>query len=96
MAEDRLQTLCRLDELEVVPLRQLEQGEGVRHVLGPIDDDTRAGPQGTGGGEAPRRRRERRRVVGGEGDLVAVHTEHLGPLLAEMQWLYRAHPGAQW
>ena len=25
-----------------------------------------------------------------------VHTEHLGPLLAEMQFLQRAYPGAQW
>ena len=24
------------------------------------------------------------------------HTEHLGPLLAEMQVLARAHPGASW
>jgi ring-1,2-phenylacetyl-CoA epoxidase subunit PaaC len=24
------------------------------------------------------------------------HTEHLGPMLAEMQSLARAHPGAQW
>ncbi len=25
-----------------------------------------------------------------------VHTEHLGHLLAEMQYLQRAYPGAQW
>lgn len=25
-----------------------------------------------------------------------VHTEHLGPLLAEMQWLQRAYPGLTW
>ncbi|HUK03359.1 MAG TPA: 1,2-phenylacetyl-CoA epoxidase subunit PaaC [Steroidobacteraceae bacterium] len=25
-----------------------------------------------------------------------VHTEHLGPLLAQMQHLHRAHPGARW
>jgi ring-1,2-phenylacetyl-CoA epoxidase subunit PaaC len=25
-----------------------------------------------------------------------LHTEHLGHLLAEMQWLARAHPGAEW
>jgi ring-1,2-phenylacetyl-CoA epoxidase subunit PaaC len=25
-----------------------------------------------------------------------VHTEHLGHLLAEMQFLQRAYPGAQW
>jgi ring-1,2-phenylacetyl-CoA epoxidase subunit PaaC len=25
-----------------------------------------------------------------------VHTEHLGHLLAQMQWLQRAYPGAQW
>jgi ring-1,2-phenylacetyl-CoA epoxidase subunit PaaC len=25
-----------------------------------------------------------------------VHTEHLGHLLSEMQWLQRAYPGAQW
>lgn len=25
-----------------------------------------------------------------------IHTEHLGPLLAEMQWLARSHPGAAW
>jgi ring-1,2-phenylacetyl-CoA epoxidase subunit PaaC len=24
------------------------------------------------------------------------HTEHLGHLLAEMQWLYRSHPGVEW
>lgn len=25
-----------------------------------------------------------------------VHTEHIGPMLAQMQWLQRAYPGAQW
>jgi ring-1,2-phenylacetyl-CoA epoxidase subunit PaaC len=25
-----------------------------------------------------------------------LHTEHLGPMLAEMQYLQRAHPGQQW
>lgn len=25
-----------------------------------------------------------------------IHTEHLGHLLAEMQWMARAHPGASW
>ena len=25
-----------------------------------------------------------------------VHTEHLGPLLAQMQVLQRTHPGAHW
>jgi len=24
------------------------------------------------------------------------HTEHLGHILATMQWLRRSHPGAQW
>ncbi|MGX8841318.1 hypothetical protein ACWWKA_29215, partial [Klebsiella quasipneumoniae] len=24
------------------------------------------------------------------------HSEHLGPLLAEMQYLQRSHPGLQW
>lgn len=31
-----------------------------------------------------------------EGGRAGVHTEHLGHLLAEMQSLHRAHPGAQW
>lgn len=34
-------------------------------------------------------------VVGGRGR-EGEHTEHLGPLLAEMQVLARAHPGASW
>ncbi|BDZ55252.1 hypothetical protein GCM10025870_23250 [Agromyces marinus] len=34
-------------------------------------------------------------VVGGRGRSGG-HTEHLGPLLAEMQVLARAHPGASW
>jgi len=25
-----------------------------------------------------------------------VHTEHIGPMLAQMQWLQRAYPGARW
>jgi ring-1,2-phenylacetyl-CoA epoxidase subunit PaaC len=25
-----------------------------------------------------------------------LHTEHLGPMLAEMQYLQRAYPGQQW
>jgi ring-1,2-phenylacetyl-CoA epoxidase subunit PaaC len=24
------------------------------------------------------------------------HSEHLGPLLAEMQWMQRSHPGLEW
>ena len=31
-----------------------------------------------------------------EGGRRGVHTEHLGYLLAEMQSLHRAHPGATW
>lgn len=31
-----------------------------------------------------------------KGGKQGVHTEHLGPLLAEMQFLQRAYPGAQW
>ena len=34
-------------------------------------------------------------VVGGRGR-EGKHTEHLGPMLAEMQVLARAHPGASW
>jgi ring-1,2-phenylacetyl-CoA epoxidase subunit PaaC len=34
--------------------------------------------------------------VGGRGGKQGVHTEHLGHLLAEMQFLQRAYPGAQW
>jgi ring-1,2-phenylacetyl-CoA epoxidase subunit PaaC len=30
------------------------------------------------------------------GGRVGLHTEHLGHLLAEMQWLHRSHPGATW
>ncbi len=30
------------------------------------------------------------------GGRVGTHTEHLGHLLTEMQWLHRTHPGAQW
>ncbi|MEC8573032.1 MAG: Phenylacetic acid catabolic protein, partial [Pseudomonadota bacterium] len=26
----------------------------------------------------------------------AMHTEHLGHLLTQMQWLQRAYPGAKW
>jgi ring-1,2-phenylacetyl-CoA epoxidase subunit PaaC len=33
---------------------------------------------------------------GGRGGKQGVHTEHLGHLLAEMQFLQRAYPGAQW
>ena len=33
---------------------------------------------------------------GGRGGKQGVHTEHLGHLLAEMQHLQRAYPGAQW
>jgi ring-1,2-phenylacetyl-CoA epoxidase subunit PaaC len=32
----------------------------------------------------------------GRGGKQGVHTEHLGHLLAEMQFLQRSHPGAQW
>jgi ring-1,2-phenylacetyl-CoA epoxidase subunit PaaC len=31
-----------------------------------------------------------------DGGRVGFHSEHLGPLLAEMQWLQRSHPGLQW
>lgn len=34
--------------------------------------------------------------AGGRGGKQGVHTEHLGHLLAEMQFLQRAYPGAQW
>ncbi|MDX2381502.1 MAG: phenylacetate-CoA oxygenase subunit PaaI, partial [Acidimicrobiia bacterium] len=30
------------------------------------------------------------------GGRVGMHTEHLGHLLAEMQWLHRSHVGAEW
>ncbi len=30
------------------------------------------------------------------GGRTGMHTENLGPLLAEMQWMQRAHPGASW
>jgi len=30
------------------------------------------------------------------GGRIGVHTEHLGHLLAEMQWLQRSYPGLQW
>jgi len=33
---------------------------------------------------------------GGRGGKQGVHTEHLGHLLTEMQYLQRAYPGAQW
>lgn len=33
---------------------------------------------------------------GGRGGKQGVHTEHIGPMLAQMQWLQRACPGAQW
>jgi len=33
---------------------------------------------------------------GGRGGKQGVHTEHLGHLLAQMQFLQRAYPGAQW
>jgi ring-1,2-phenylacetyl-CoA epoxidase subunit PaaC len=32
----------------------------------------------------------------GRGGKQGVHTEHLGHLLSEMQYLQRAYPGAQW
>lgn len=34
--------------------------------------------------------------AGGRGGRQGVHTEHIGPVLAQMQWLQRAYPGAQW
>ncbi|HEY2864391.1 MAG TPA: 1,2-phenylacetyl-CoA epoxidase subunit PaaC [Casimicrobiaceae bacterium] len=34
--------------------------------------------------------------AGGRGGRQGVHTEHIGPMLAQMQWLQRAYPGAQW
>ena len=34
--------------------------------------------------------------AGGRGGRQGVHTEHLGHLLTEMQFLQRAYPGAQW
>jgi ring-1,2-phenylacetyl-CoA epoxidase subunit PaaC len=36
------------------------------------------------------------RVVGRSGGRRGLHTEHLGHLLAEMQWLARSHPGVSW
>jgi len=33
---------------------------------------------------------------GGRGGKQGVHTEHLGHLLTEMQYLQRTYPGAQW
>jgi ring-1,2-phenylacetyl-CoA epoxidase subunit PaaC len=33
---------------------------------------------------------------GGRGGKQGVHTEHIGPMLAQMQWLQRTYPGAQW
>ncbi|MEO8566298.1 MAG: Phenylacetic acid catabolic protein, partial [Betaproteobacteria bacterium] len=33
---------------------------------------------------------------GGRGGRQGIHTEHIGPMLAQMQWLQRAYPGAQW
>ena len=30
------------------------------------------------------------------GGRTGLHTEHLGPLLAELQHLHRSHPGAVW
>jgi ring-1,2-phenylacetyl-CoA epoxidase subunit PaaC len=30
------------------------------------------------------------------GGRTGMHTEHLGHLLAEMQWLHRSHVGASW
>src|SRR4029078_4560087 len=36
------------------------------------------------------------RGSGGRGGKQGVHTEHIGPMLAQMQWLQRAYPGAQW
>jgi ring-1,2-phenylacetyl-CoA epoxidase subunit PaaC len=32
----------------------------------------------------------------GRGGKQGIHTEHLGHLLAEMQFLQRAYPGARW
>ena len=31
-----------------------------------------------------------------DGGRRGLHTEHLGPMLAEMQHLHRSHPGARW
>jgi ring-1,2-phenylacetyl-CoA epoxidase subunit PaaC len=31
-----------------------------------------------------------------KGGIKGIHTEHLGHLLCEMQYLQRAHPGASW
>ena len=30
------------------------------------------------------------------GGRTGLHTAHLGHVLPELQWLYRAHPGASW
>ena len=27
---------------------------------------------------------------------IGIHTEHLGPLIAEMQWMQRSYPGLSW
>ena len=35
-------------------------------------------------------------TIGGRGGRQGLHTEHLGPVLAEMQSLARQHPGATW
>jgi ring-1,2-phenylacetyl-CoA epoxidase subunit PaaC len=31
-----------------------------------------------------------------KGGIHGIHTEHLGHILCEMQFLQRAHPGAKW
>ena len=47
-------------------------------------------------GEATLTTPRRRMDAGAAGGKQGVHTEHLGHLLAEMQFLQRAYPGAQW
>ncbi len=55
-----------------------------------------AGRRSAGRGDADRARERLDAGLPAKGGRQGVHTEHLGYLLAEMQFLQRAYPGASW
>ena len=69
----------------VVPDPTLLRDEWLTHVRAVLDEATLALPTA-----------EWMQGARGRGGKQGVHTEHLGHLLAEMQFLPRAYPGAQW
>lgn len=72
----------RLSDAGIAVDPQSIQQEWLRHVTTVLEDATLTIPATSA----------RRPTGGRRGE----HGEVLGPLLAEMQWLYRSHPGASW